>query len=178
MKDKHKIRLLFLGSLIITLIFVYISVTWLGPTLSRYVKRERDEIRAYYTSLYFDSTGEGKTIALEEVVVGNETINIGYVEFDLRNYIGENVTERDIVYSISKPTVFYKGDKSPLVDTNSNNSANDEIAAYLNANANNKLYVLDGWGKLQPVANSTYLYDVNVVSNNGELVNEGVYSFR
>ena len=44
-KDKSQVRLLFLGTLIITLLLVYISTTWLFPTLSRYIKREQDEIR-------------------------------------------------------------------------------------------------------------------------------------
>lgn len=158
MRDKRKIRLLFLSSLIATLIFVYISITWLGPTLSRYIKREQDEIRAYYTSLYFDSTGKGKTIALEN--------NVGYVEFDLRNYIGEDVTQRDIVYSIYKPTEFYDASGNVISD----------IPTYL-SNSENKLHVLDGWGEPQVVKNSTYLYDVEVVKNDGEMVSEGIYTF-
>lgn len=159
-KENSNKRLLLLSSLIIVLVFVYICQTWLLPTLTRYIHREQDEIRAYYTALYFDSTGEGKTIALED--------SVGYVEFDLRNYVEEKVTQRDIVYSISKPSVFY--------DELGNEIANDEIETYL-ADPNKHLHVLDVWGKPQRVARSTYLYDVEVIINNGEVVSEGVYTF-
>ena len=84
MRDKKRTKIIFLCSLIATLILVYISSAWLLPTLSRYIKRTQDEIRAHYTALYFASTGEGKTIAMED--------GIGYIDFDLRNYVGENVT--------------------------------------------------------------------------------------
>lgn len=158
-RDKSKRRLLILGSLIITLLLIYISQTWLVPTLTRYIYREQDEIKAHYTALYFASTGEGKTIAIEN--------NVGYIDFDLRNYIGENVTQRDIVYTISTPSVFYdkNGDKI------------NDVEAYLATDVNNELHVLDVWGKPQKVARNTYLYDVEIVKNSGEVVSEGVYSF-
>ncbi len=166
--NKNKLRLLFLSSLIITLILVYITQAWLVPTLSRYVKRERDEIRAYYTSLYFDTTGHGKTIALED--------GVGYIDFDVRNYIGENVTQRDIVYSISKPTVFYKADKSVIGDQNNDGIVdNTDYEKYLSEG--NKLHVLDVWGNAKQVEDSTYLYDVEIVQNNGEVVADGIYTF-
>ena len=74
-EQQHKRNLIVLGSLIFLLILIYISQVWLLPTLSRYIFREEDEIRAHYTALYFASTGEGKTIALES--------NVGYIDFDL-----------------------------------------------------------------------------------------------
>ena len=156
--NNHAKRLFVLGSLIITLILVYISTVWLLPTLSRYIYREQDEIRAHYTALYFYSTGEGKTIALED--------GIGYVDFDLRNYIGENVTQRDIVYSISKPSKYYDNYGNEIID----------VETYL-TNPSNELYVLDVWGKPQKIARSTYYYNVEIVKNSGEIVSSGVYTF-
>ena len=138
--------------LISSLILVYISTAWLLPTFSRYIKRTEDEIRAYYTSLYFASTGEGKTIALED--------GEGYIDFDLRNYIGEDVTQRDIIYTISKPSEFYDASGNVITEP----SGQD-------------LYVLDVWGNPQKIENSSYLYDVEIVQNNGEMVSEGVYTF-
>ena len=154
MRDKRKTRIQLLSLLIFTLILVYIASAWLLPTFSRYIKRTQDEIKAHYTALYFDSTGEGKTIAVEG--------GVGYVDFDLRNYIDENVTQRDIVYSISKPAVFYdeRGNEIDNLDTYQGD-----------------LHVLDVWGNPKKIAKSSYLYDVEVVQNNGEVVSEGVYTF-
>ena len=157
-RDKRQIRLLFLGSLIILLIFVYISQAWLFPTISRYIKREQDEIRAHYTALYFASTGEGKTISLED--------SVGYVDFELRNYIGENVTQRDIVYTISKPSVFYDDQGKEIPE--------DELAAQAAAD---NLHVLDVWKKPQKVAKSSYLYNVEIVTNSGEVYSDNMYTF-
>ncbi len=158
-RDKSQIRLLFLSSLIVTLIFVYISVTWLFPTLTRYIKREQDEIRAHYTALHLSTTGEGKTIALEN--------GVGYIEFDLRNYEGENVTERDIIYTISKPTIFYSSTGNALTE--------DEIAESIGKGEG--IYVLDVWKNTVKVEDQTYLYDVEIVQNSGEVISEGVYGF-
>ena len=158
-KDKSQVRLLFLGTLIITLLLVYISTTWLFPTLSRYIKREQDEIRAHYTALHISSTGEGKTIALEN--------GVGYIEFDLRNYVDENVTQRDIVYTISRPTIFYDSKGTPL--------ASDKIDEHIAGG--NKIHVLDVWNKAKLVEDQTYLYDIEIVQNSGEVISEGVYGF-
>lgn len=166
--SKHKIRLLFLSSLIVILLLTYICQAWLVPTLSRYIKREQDEIRAHYTTLYIDTTGHGKTIALED--------GVGYVDFDLRNYIGENVTQRDIVYTISKPTVFYDSAGKIIQDQDGDKDLdNEDYRLYLSKG--NKLHVLDVWGNAQVVSSKSYLYNVDVVKNNGEVVSEGVYTF-
>lgn len=159
-KKQSKRRIILLSSLIITLLLIYICQTWLLPTLTRYIHREQDEIRAYYTALYIDSTGEGKTICLEN--------SVGYVNFDLRNYVGENVTQRDIVYSISKPSVFY--------DEFGNEIDNALINDYLSDPAND-LHILDVWGNPQKVARSSYLYNVEITENNGEVVSSGTYAF-
>lgn len=157
-RDKRHLRIIFLGSLILLLIFIYISRVWLFPTISRYIKRDQDEIRAHYTSLYFASTGEGKTIALED--------NVGYIDFDLRNYVGENVTQRDIVYTISKPTEFYTSKGDPIPAQNLEEEAQ-----------NDNLHVLDVWGQPKKVAKNTYLYDVEIVKNSGEVIGDKVYTF-
>ena len=155
-RDRRQSRLLFLGSLIVVLVFVYISQVWLFPTISRYIKREQDEIRAHYTALHFASTGEGKTITLED--------GVGYIDFDLRNYVGEKVTQRDIVYTISKPTVFYDDEGEPI--------AEGDLEAYAEAD---NLHVLDVWGEPKKVAKSSYLYDVEVVRNSGEVSSNGSF---
>ena len=158
-RDIKQSRLLFIASLIITLIFVYISQAWLFPTITRYIKREQDEIRAHYTALHFASTGEGKTLTLED--------SVGYIDFDLRNYVGEKVTQRDIVYTISKPSEFYDKDGKKIPEA--------DLATYAAAD---NLHVLDVWGEPKKVAKSSYLYDVEIVRNTGELVSEKVYTFK
>jgi hypothetical protein len=109
MQDKRRTRIRILSLVIFTLILVYIASAWLLPTFSRYIKRTQDEIKAHYTALYFASTGEGKTIAVED--------GVGYIDFDLRNYINENVTQRDIVYTITKPTEFYDNNGNLILNT-------------------------------------------------------------
>lgn len=152
---QFKKRIIILGSIFLLLICIYLFSSGLRTTISRYIKREQDEIKAYYTSLYFASDGEGKSLAVES--------NIGYVEFNLMNYIGEDVTQRDIEYKIVKPSTFY--------DINGNAIAEQDLAAA------EKLYVLDVWGKPKEVAKSTYLYTVEVVNNTGESAGSGNYKF-
>ena len=154
MRDNRKKRIQLLSLLIFILILVYVASAWLLPTFSRYIKRTQDEIKAHYTALYFASTGEGKTIAIED--------GIGYIDFDLRNYINENVTQRDIVYTISKPDAFYDASGNPIQNPKEYDG---------------DLHVLDVWGNPKKVAKSTCLYDVDIVQNNGEVVSEGIYTF-
>ena len=79
------------------------------------------------------------------------------------NYIGEDVTQRDIEYKIVRPSTFY--------DIDGNEIATADLAGA------DKLYVLDVWGNPQEVAKSTYLYTVNVLSNTGESSGSGNYEF-
>ena len=88
--------LLMLVFLFVILLLVNISF---NPTSSRYIKQEKDEILALYTSLYFNSDRNHMSMSLED--------NKGYVNFKLMNYIGEDVTQRDIEYIIEKPSQFY-----------------------------------------------------------------------
>ena len=116
-------------------------------TSARYIKRSKDEIIAHYTSLYLDSTGENRVVTLED--------NIGYIDFKLMNYIDDNVTQRDIVYTINTPSSFY-----------------DENGNKLDESSYGKkdLYVLDVWKKPQLIGKDSYKYDISIVKNTGEKV--------
>ena len=119
-----------------------------SSTLARYIKREKDEVKAYYTALYFDGTGDGTGIALEN--------NVGYASFDLMNYIDEDVTKRDIVYEIKTVNEFYNS-KGELVS--------DPATA-------DTLNVRDVWKQPVLVGSDTYKYNIEIVSDNGETVKD------
>lgn len=90
----------------ITLLFGILTVVLLTqlifiPTVTRFRQEENDEIRAYYTALYLNHDGEGKVVALEEKVV--ESAIVGYsgtLSLNVMNFIGEDITQRDIDYKI------------------------------------------------------------------------------
>ena len=155
-KRQFKRRIFILSCALILFIFIYLFEAGILSTLTRYIKREQDEIKAYYTSLYFDTNGQGKTIALEN--------SVGFVDFSLSNYIGEDVTQRDIEYEIKRPEKFY--------DADGNEIAEEDLADA------EKLYVLDVWGEPQEVAKSTYLYTVEVTKNTGDKVSDTKYLFE
>lgn len=94
--NKFKLFIIILIILIGVIIGSYQLITF---TNTRYIKKEKDEIRGYYTSLYFQGTGEGNCIVLEN--------NVGYTTFQLMNYIDEDVTKRDIEYNIRTIDEFY-----------------------------------------------------------------------
>lgn len=126
-------------------------------TESRYIKRDRDEIRASYTSLYFDTTGDGSVIALEN--------GKGYITFDVMNYIEGNVSERNIIYDVEVLTTFYDSSANVIADP----STADE------------LYALDVWGVPQMIEKDTYKYSYSIVSNSGETItydSETAYLFN
>lgn len=135
-------------------VFTIFIITIIGTyelnalTNTRYIKKETDEIRGYYTSLYFQGTGEGNCIVLEN--------QIGYTSFELMNYIGEDVTKRDIEYNIRTLDTYY--DKAGNVI-----SPTDEA----------DLYVKDVWGNPKQIARNTYKYEIEVVNNTGEAGNGG-----
>lgn len=110
----------------------------------KYIKSEKDEIRGYYTSLYFDYTGQNSVVVLEN--------GVSYASFKLTNYIGEDVTKRDIEYNITTVKKFY-------------DAKGNEIT---NPDGSEDLYVLDVWGTPQKVGNDTCKYEFKVVSNDGE----------
>lgn len=138
-----------MGTLMILLIVLFLIIPIeMNKTGTRYIQSEKDEIRAYYTALYFDGTGEGNCIALEN--------NIGYVSFDLMNYIDEDVTERDIEYEIKTIHTFY--------DAGGNEINNENITEETD------LYVLDVWKTPKKIGNDTYKYEINVVQSTGDTV--------
>lgn len=144
--DKKTIRLSFVAIILTIVLILNVVIAF---TAARYIKRNKDEIIARYTSLYLDSTGANRVVTLDD--------NIGYIDFKLMNYIDEDVTQRDIVYNISKPSTFY--------DANGNILNPSDYGTC-------DLYVLDVWNKPQLVGKDSYKYDVSVVKNTGERLSE------
>ena len=152
-KSKTK-KIVILNLALILLIAVQIIFL---PTVARYVKQESDKIIASYTSLYMSSDGEGKVVSVED--------KLGYLNLKLMNYEDSNVTQRDIEYTISRPTTFY----------DSNGVAITDIESYLET-AGNQLHVLDVWNQPQVVGRDTYKYTQSIASSDGETKN-GNYLF-
>ncbi len=134
------------------IIILLINIT-VNPTSSRYIKQEKDEILASYTALYFNSDSNNLSLSLEN--------DIGHVSFKLMNYLGEDVTKRDIEYVIQKPSQFY-------------DSQGREIT---NPTGEEDLYVLDVWGTPKKVGNDSYKYQTEIVQNDGEISTNGNYCF-
>lgn len=149
MKHRLKMLLVFFSILVIICLVTFSF----NPTSSRYLKTLKDEIYATYTSLYFDTTGEGKSVSLED--------NIGYIGFELMNYIDEDVTKRDIEYTIKSTTEFYDATATKI----------DSLDGVQD------LYVLDLWGQPKKIGNDTSKYNVDVVSNDGEVTADDSYLF-
>ncbi len=144
--------------LLLTLITMVHLTTF---TNSRYIKKETDEVRGYYTSLFFRGTGQGNCIVLED--------SIGHTSFELMNYIEDDVTKRDIEYDIQTPQEYY--------DKQGNKIEFDENGEPIITTEDKKLYVKDVWGHPQVVEKNTYKYDYEVVKNTGETGTEGKYKF-
>lgn len=147
-KSKTK-KIVILNLALILLIAVQIIFL---PTVARYVKQESDKIIASYTSLYMSSDGEGKVVSVED--------KLGYLNLKLMNYEDSNVTQRDIEYTISRPTIFYKANGEAI--------ASSEIEAYLAADPSNQLHVLDVWNQPQVVGRDTYKFSQSIKSSDGE----------
>lgn len=146
-KSKTK-KIVILNLALILLIAVQIIFL---PTVARYVKQESDKIVASYTSLYMSSDGEGKVVSVED--------KLGYLNLKLMNYEDSNVTQRDIEYTVSRPTKFYNANGEAIAD--------DDIETYL-ADPNNQLHVLDVWNEPQVVGRDTYKYIQSIASSDGE----------
>lgn len=146
-KSKTK-KIVILNLALILLIAVQIIFL---PTVARYVKQESDKIVASYTSLYMSSDGEGKVVSVED--------KLGYLNLKLMNYEDSNVTQRDIEYTISRPTKFYNANGEAIAD--------DNIETYLKT-AGNQLHVLDVWNQPQVVGRDTYKYTQRIASSDGE----------
>ena len=153
LKSKTKKMVIMCLSLIL-LITIQIM---LFPTVARYVKQESDKIVATYTSLYMSSDGVGKVVSVEG--------NLGYLNLKLMNYEDSNVTQRDIVYTVSRPTTFYDSEGKPI----------DDIDTYL-SDPNNQLHVLDVWNEPQVVGRDYYKYKQSIASSDGE-TKDGNYLF-
>ena len=153
-KRQFKRRISALSMILVFLIVIYLFDVGLLSTISRYIKREQDEIVAYYTALYLDTDGRGKTIAFEN--------KEGYVDFNLMNFIGEDVTQRDIEYTIKKPEVFY--DENGAVISDPSTYEGD-------------IHVLDVWGEPKKVQRNSYLYAVEISENSGEHIGDNKYKF-
>lgn len=119
--------------LIVTILCVIIAQFALIPTLSRFRKVTTDEVRAYYTALYIDQDAAGKVVAVEEQADGSYT---GDFSINISNFIGEDVTERDIEYKIYQ--------KQILGPTDGN------------------YYVLGTWGEPVIVQPATIGYEINI----------------
>lgn len=149
-KSKTK-KIVILNLALILLIAVQIIFL---PTVARYVKQESDKIIASYTSLYMSSDGEGKVVSVED--------KLGYLNLKLMNYEDSNVTQRDIEYTVSRPTIFYKANGEAI--------ASSEIETYLAADPSNQLHVLDVWNQPQVVGRDTYKYIQSIASSDGETI--------
>lgn len=152
---REKRRFLILAAILVLMIMTYVGLSVASQyTKTRLIQRKEDEVKAYYTALYFDGTGEGSAIALDN--------NNGYVTFNLMNYIGEDVTERDIVYEIATRDYFYT-EKAEQIPNDKDSEGNTTKYP--------KIHVLDVWGQPQEVGRDTWKYTFGVESNNGELYN-------
>ena len=153
MDDNKKIKSRLFIILLLTLFLTVFSLfqVLIYPSLARYIKQERDRLVARYTALYMTTNAEGKTISLEKK---GDTYE-GYMSFDLMNYKDEDVTRRDIIYTIDT-----------LVTTEFYDSTGNKISQP----AGKDLYVLDVWGEPVNIGDDTYKYKVSVES----VVEEGV----
>lgn len=148
-------RSIFLLAAIVVLTVVLLGQL-IGPSLAKYIKTEKDKVVAYYTALYLDSDGEGKTVSLEN--------NQGFLNFQLMNFEDDNVTKRDITYEIYTPKIFY----------NENGERLDSID-YVNKE-NVKLFIKDVWGTPKEVGKDTYKYAQDVITSNAEKI-DGIDAF-
>ena len=143
------IFVLFLGILVV----VYTNNLVVEDTSSRYIEQQKDQVYATYTALYFESDIDYATLAIDN--------NNAYINFNLMNFIGEDITKRDIEYTIHTPDKYY-------------DNAGNEITP----TGENKIHVLDVWNQPKEVGNDTYKYDTEIIENNGELgETAGSYKF-
>jgi len=167
MDDKKKIKnrlFVILGLTLFLTVFVLFQ-TLVFPSLARYIKQEKDRLVARYTALYLTTNGEGKTISLEKKEDQSGGYE-GYMSFDLMNYKDEDVTRRDITYSI---------------DTLQSTKYYDENGELIDDPTKGNLHVLDLWGEPVKIGDDTYKYKVTVESVTEEGVpfaNNNNYVFK
>ena len=161
MQEKRRFfRLLSVLVVLLSVLTVMVCSLLVTDTKTRYIKREQDEVRAYYTGLYCSNTGGDRAVALEN--------GVGYVDFQIMNYIGEDVTKRDITYNIETLNTFYDKNGNEIVDKNSNGSNIDELK-----NAEN-LYVKNVWNEPQLICKDSYKYNVSITKNDGDTHKETI----
>lgn len=136
-----KKNLLFKSALLLAIISVVIILQFsVIPTVTRYRQTANDRVRAEYTALFFDHDGYGKVVALEEKYDGSTFQGYyGSFSINLMNYIGEDITERDISYKIYSKQIL--GDST------------------------NGYYVEGIWGKKHNITNETLNYQVNILGS-------------
>ena len=160
---KERRRFFTLAAICVLLLTILVSIVVVGDkTKTRLIQRKEDEVKAYYTALYFSGTGEGSAIALDN--------NTGYVTFNLMNFIGEDVTERDIIYEIATPTTFYTNKNVAIPDGQEDGSFMDQDDVI--EGTTDDIHVRDVWGQPKKVGRETYKYGFEVVANNGEPTTE------
>lgn len=153
---KEKKRFFVLAGILLVMLLTFTSITLVSDyTRTRLIQRKQDEVKAYYTSLYFDSTGEGSAVAIDG--------GVGYVTFDLMNYIDEDVTERDIVYEILAPTKYYTNTNEEIA---SNKLSSDLSTVY--SGADNTINVRDVWEQPKVVGRDTYKYSYSVFDSSAD----------
>ena len=152
-KKKFISRLVMFLLLQVILVLTFANNLVVEDTSSRYIEQQKDQVYASYTALYFDSDIDYATLALDN--------NVAYINFNLMNYIGEDVTKRDIEYVVSTPDTYYDSSGNVLIPTGEDN-----------------LHVLDVWDQPKQVGKDTYKYSTEVIENNGEIgETAGSYKF-
>ena len=147
----YKLLTIFVILLAVLVVLTFTTIN--SKTLTRYIKREKDEVRAYYTGLYFTETGTGKSVALEN--------GVGYINFSMTNFEDDDVTKRDITYDIETITTVYDASGVEIADPYSEEQT---------------LHVKDVWGLPKVIGYDSCKYNVDIVDNDAE-IKEGKYAF-
>lgn len=99
MKRKSKVL-----SLILLLVLALLTAIAAGTSVSRYVFREQDQITGSFTDLYFSHDGQGRVVLMEPGSSSENSNYVGYFTFTANNFEGDNVTPRNIEYTLRLPT--------------------------------------------------------------------------
>lgn len=124
MKRKSKVL-----SLILLLVLALLTAIVAGTSVSRYVFREQDQITGSFTNLYFSHDGQGRVVLMEPGSSSENSDYVGYFTFTANNFEGDNVTPRNIEYTLRLPT-----------QTELNNG-----------------YIMDAWGTEQQLSDTAIL---------------------
>ncbi len=124
MKRKSKVL-----SLILLLVLALLTAIAAGTSVSRYVFREQDQITGSFTDLYFSHDGQGRVVLMEPGSSSENSAYVGYFTFTANNFEGDNVTSRNIEYTLRLPT-----------QTELNNG-----------------YIMDAWGTEQQLSDTAIL---------------------